>query len=542
MKNRSIFLAGTGLIMVAVNLIIFHLIGAHLSIGLQILAGILANTMILYAYRRWEDQLRAKDLSSITEVLKDYSNGNFLSDTKNIPSESIFAKDLIETLPKLEETMKGLLYQVLLSEVQLKNFAGQLRQVASLNLEAMEGIFSNIETINQDLHKSATEAEENASISQELLGTNIESLENTRTFKELTDESKEKILHNTKGIDLTLNEAKAIESLMSETAEEVNNLEHLLMMISEMSNEIKAISEQTNLLSLNASIEAARSGSAGHGFAVVAQEVKKLAEESDETSQRIGDHLDQIKKSFKNLQQGAFTCAKQSVSIKNQSENAGKELTTIQSSMEEITTQIHRISSSMEEQNVAIESLATNINNNALFTNNLEKMMSEMRGKIECQVTNEKENIHHAQDIMDVSARFSAFTKKLEQQVDSELLKVAHKVAELEANGVVDNAYLEKLAKEANISEFYILNEKGVTEYCNNPMGIGFTIENDPESQAYEFYQILEDKNKEVVQSIQKRDIDGEYYKFTGVSKQNKRGIIQVGVNIKDLLNFKGLS
>lgn len=526
----------------AANFLLFSFLGTDQSIFLQGILLLVVNALILSFYSELSDRRREKELQEITETLKGYSEGNFLSDSGEMSNGSSFAKDLFETIPKLEETMKSLLYQVLLSEVQLKNFSGQLKDVASINLGAMEGIFQSIEKIDLDLKKSANETEENASISEELLGTNIEALENTRTFKKLTEESKEKILRNTRGIDHTLNEATVIESLMSQTTDEVHNLEKLLLLIDEMSKEIKGISEQTNLLSLNASIEAARSGDAGRGFAVVAQEVKKLAEESDATSDRIGEHLQQIQVSFKNLQQGAYTSAKQSVTIKTQSESASKELTTIQGSMEAIVDHINNISYSMEEQNKAIESLTTNVNSNAVFTNSLEKMMTEMKGKIENQVDNEQKNIHHAKEIMEVSTRFSDFTKTLEKQVDKELLKVAGKVAEIEAKGLITNDYLAKLAKEANISEFYIMDEQGVTRYCNNPQGIGFTIDNNPESQAYEFYQILENPDKEVVQSIQKRDIDDEYYKFAGVSKKNRRGIIQVGVNIKDLLHFKGLN
>ncbi|WP_160722772.1 methyl-accepting chemotaxis protein [Isachenkonia alkalipeptolytica] len=541
-KKKSFILLIFIIVAAGVNFFMYNMVGEALPLILQGLMFFGGNAVILIGYNAFMDRRRNKELQEVTEILKGYSEGNFLSDSTRIKKEDSFAKELREAIPNLEETMKSLLYQVLLSEVQLKSFSGQLKDVASINLEAMEGIYQNIERINQDLHKSANEAEENASISQELLGTNIETLENTRTFKELTEESKQKILKNTQGIDHTLHEATGIESLMGKTTEEVDNLEKLLVLIGEMSQEIKGISEQTNLLSLNASIEAARSGSAGKGFAVVAQEVKKLAEESDETSVRIGEHLDQIQGSFKKLQQGAFTCAKQSVAIKTQSEGATKELSTIQKSMEEISDHINRISYSMEEQNTAIESLTTNVNSNAEFTGSLEKMMWEMKGKIEDQVDNEKKNIHHAKEILEVSNRFSDFTETMENQVDKELLKVAGKVSEMEAQGLITNDYLIKLSKETNISEFYIMNESGVTKYCNNPKGINFTIDNDPASQAYEFYQILENPDKEVVQKIQKRDIDGEYFKFAGVSKKNKPGIIQVGVNIKDLLNFKGLN
>lgn len=89
-------------------------------------------------------------------------------------------------------------------------------------------------------------------------------------------------------------EMDAIERTTVETAEEVEALAAELNAVSDVVEVIHEIAEETNMLALNASIEAARSGEAGDGFAVVADEVKSLAEETAESAAEIEDQIDQI--------------------------------------------------------------------------------------------------------------------------------------------------------------------------------------------------------------------------------------------------------
>ena len=90
--------------------------------------------------------------------------------------------------------------------------------------------------------------------------------------------------------------ASSIHSNQSDLNEEINKITHLSEEINEISGFIKKIADDTNMLGLNASIEAARAGDSGRGFSVVAEEIRKLSEQSRSTVPKIKQITDQIAK------------------------------------------------------------------------------------------------------------------------------------------------------------------------------------------------------------------------------------------------------
>ena len=198
------------------------------------------------------------------------------------------------------------------------NIKNTLRSI----MNASEKVSTSVEKVNGSIYrfdqklKVITETIENLSGSTEELSSSTEEIEATSvSLKEAAGGMNEKaaecfqvaedIDQKTKDVIQNMKaSSNTMESLMQESEQKLmKSLEaaKAVDQIHLLSESIMQITKQTNLLALNASIEAARAGEAGKGFSVVAQEVRKLAEESNQTALKIQDVVDRISSSVKEL-------------------------------------------------------------------------------------------------------------------------------------------------------------------------------------------------------------------------------------------------
>ncbi|MGN0909046.1 MAG: methyl-accepting chemotaxis protein, partial [Succinivibrio sp.] len=238
---------------------------------------------------------------------------------------------------------------------------GLIKKTAAGATESFNGVRDAAARIGEAAKQTQSRALTVAAASDEMVSTTADIAKNCERASQTAESSNETTSSGVKMVEDTINGIRAQVSKSNQDAELIKALVEQSDKVGSIVQTIEDIAGQTNLLALNAAIEAARAGEAGKGFAVVADEVRALASRTASSTQQITKMVAQI--------QSDASAANDSItgSLENMNslaENAGKvsgKLDSISSKVKDVSDQIAQIATAAEEQTTATSEVSSNM-------------------------------------------------------------------------------------------------------------------------------------------------------------------------------------
>lgn len=353
----------------------------------------------------------SKNLKNVVAYCKKLASGEL-----NVKALQAKSKDevgqIIQAMNQLSGNLKASISSILLSSDQVNEMSRNLKENAEATTEANNEITTSIMQVSSasdeqvKISERTNEAVEN--VSSQLIkvtGSMHETLQTTSDTKQKIEQGKLYAINVTEQMD-------EINGKVTELAKVIHSLKNNSQEIHRIIEIITDISNQTNLLALNAAIEAARAGEHGKGFGVVAQEVRKLAEQSAGAADSIRTILEET---GKETNQAVNVMDESQVTVQKGNELVGKVaalFTEIAQSIEEVSLNGNNVNSSVMNANEKMEFMAQSATEVITASSKSAQFLEQVAA------TTEEQNAT-MQELLESSSKLSSMAEDLRKSFSS---------------------------------------------------------------------------------------------------------------------------
>ncbi|ROM09861.1 methyl-accepting chemotaxis protein, partial [Pseudomonas protegens] len=243
---------------------------------------------------------------------------------------------LLQAMLTMQEKLRDTLQRISGSAGQLASAAEELNSVTD---ESARGLTRQ----DNEIEQAATAVNEMTSAVEEVARNAVSTSEASQNATQSAGDGRDKVQETVSAIERMTGDVQDTASLIGELANESRDIGKVL-------DVIRGLADQTNLLALNAAIEAARAGEAGRGFAVVADEVRALAHRTQQSTSEIERMIGSIQSGTEQAVESMRNSTERADSTLNIARSAGQSLDTINSAINEINERNLVIASAAEEQ------------------------------------------------------------------------------------------------------------------------------------------------------------------------------------------------
>lgn len=317
-----------------------------------LIGGVIVGLSIAYLTSR----MISKPLKFVTENVKEVAKGNLTMDPIKIKNKDEIG-DLAEAFNEMGTSLANLIRQVTVTSETVAASSEQLLASSEQTTKATEQITISIQEVAAGSEHQVQSAV-NGNQSMQEISKGMEQVAGAiQIVSDLSLTTNEKAEAGNVVVSETVTQMNTVQEQVSKIADNIQVLGTRSKEIGKIVDLISQVSEQTNLLALNAAIEAARAGEHGKGFAVVADEVRKLAVESNNATDNIRALIGQIQKEINevtlSMEEGKKS-VKSGIDKVNETGVSFHEITDMISS---ISTQAQEVSAIVEEVNASTEEM-----------------------------------------------------------------------------------------------------------------------------------------------------------------------------------------